>query len=154
MKIQSECVPCLLKRILFEAEQCTDDPETTTRVIREACNMLSDRYDPKRCSAAIATQVHKRAYELLDTLDPYNELKMQANTVALSLVPKVEALIKKAQDPLKASMLCSIVGNMMDFGIEGASNNPSLLSDIFDKMYVEGLGQDDTEQVKKLLKHA
>jgi uncharacterized protein with ATP-grasp and redox domains len=154
MKIQAECVPCLLKRVLFEAEQLTDDPKITTRVIREACKMLSDQYDPSKCSAMIATQVHKRTYEILDTPDPYDKLKMQANAEALSLVPRVEALIEKAQDPLKTSMLCSIVGNMMDFGIAGASDDPSLLSHIFDKMYAEGLGYDDTEQIKDILKQA
>ena len=44
MKIQTECVPCLLKRVIFETEQNTDDPELKKRVIQNACEVLSNHY--------------------------------------------------------------------------------------------------------------
>ena len=152
MKIQTECVPCLLKRIIFEAEQSTKDPEVRTKVIKNACKVLSKFYDPKKCSATIATKVHKIAYETLGDDDPYKDLKNLSNKVAQSLVPRVEELIKKSDDPLKTSIICSIVGNTMDFGIEGSSDRPETLKDNFEEMIAEGLGYDDTSKVEELLK--
>ncbi len=35
------------------------------------------------------------------------------------------------------SMLCSIVGNMMDFGIDGASSSPEKLQDIFEDTFLK-----------------
>ena len=65
MKIQTQCVPCLLKRIIFEAEQSTKDPKIKTKVIRNACQTLSEFYDPGGCSATNATEVHKMVIEHL-----------------------------------------------------------------------------------------
>lgn len=152
MKIQTECVPCLLKRVIYEIEQNTKDPELKKRVIQNACEVLSNVYDPNECSAVIATKVHKIAYETLGNDDPYKDLKNESNLIAQSLIPKVEELIKKSSDPLKTSMICSIVGNTMDFGIEGSSKNPKHLKEIFEKTVSEGLGYNDTDKFKKLLR--
>jgi uncharacterized protein with ATP-grasp and redox domains len=141
-----------LKRIIFEAEQSTSDVKIKTKTIRNACKILSELYDPKKSSASIATKAHKNAYENLGDLDPYKELKQRSNEVALSLVPQVEKLIKESNDPLKMSMIYSIVGNNMDFGIEGASSHPEMLRDILKKTIFEKLGYDDTEKVKILIK--
>jgi len=152
MKIQTECVPCLLKRIIFEAEQSTKDPDIRTKVIKNACKVLSKFYDPNECSATIATKVHKIAYEILGDDDPYKDLKNLSNKVAQSLVPRVEEMLKESDDPLKTSIICSIVGNTMDFGIEGGSSHPEALKDIFEETVAEGLGYDDTSKVEELLK--
>lgn len=151
MKIHTECVPCLLKRIIFETEQSTDDPAVKTNTIRNACKLLSELYDPNECSATIATKIHKLIYELLGDDDPYKILKQRSNEVALSLVPQVETLIKKADDPLKMSILCAIVGNTMDFGIAGGSSHPERLKEIFNQLIAEGISYDDTEKLKTLL---
>jgi uncharacterized protein with ATP-grasp and redox domains len=42
----------------------------------------------------------------------------------------------------------------MDFGIEGVSNNPKTLKDIFEKIFFEGLGHDDYPKLKKHLEKA
>jgi uncharacterized protein with ATP-grasp and redox domains len=152
MKIQTECVPCLLKRIIFEAEQSTKDPEVRTKVIKNACKVLSKFYDPNECSATIATKVHKIAYETLGDDDPYKDLKNLSNKVAQSLIPRVEELLKESDDPLKTSIICSIVGNTMDFGIEGGSSHPEALKGIFEETVAEGLGHDDTSKIEELLK--
>lgn len=152
MKIQTECVPCLLKRVIFETEQSTKDPELKTKVIKNACRVLSENYDPNTCSAVVATKVHKIVYETLGNEDPYEDLKNQSNRIAQSLLPRVEELIKKSDDPSRMSMICSIVGNVMDFGIEGSSKHPEALRDIFEKTVEKGLGYDDTEKLEDLLK--
>ena len=152
MKIQTQCVPCLLKRIIFEAELSTKNPKIKTKVIRNACKVISDLYDPNGCSATIATEVHRMVYETLGEDDPYKDLKNKSNKVAISLVPKVEKLIEESNDPLKMSMLCSIVGNTMDFGIEGVSTHPEKLKDIFEEKVDDGLGYDGSARLKKLLK--
>lgn len=151
MKIQTECVPCLLKRIIFESELSTTDKEVQTAAIRKACQMLSEIYSPDVCSADIATRVHKVVYDTLNDTDPYRDLKRRSNEIAQSLLPKIEGLISKSEDSLKTSMICSIIGNVMDFGIEGVDADPEVFDKVFDQLYSERLGFDDYLQVKKLL---
>ncbi len=154
MKIQPECVPCLLKRVLFEADLSTDNKKIQNKTIKKACTLLSSLYDPKACSVDIATKVHKLAYETLGDEDPYKKLKAASNKTAKKLIPRVEELINVCEDPLRMSMLCSIVGNMMDFGIDGASSSPEKLQDIFEDTISEDLGYDDYDELKIYLKNA
>ncbi|MCJ7571722.1 MAG: ARMT1-like domain-containing protein [Candidatus Thermoplasmatota archaeon] len=154
MKIQTECVPCLLKRVLFEIELSTDDKELQNKTIKKACTLLAELYDPNICSVDIATKVHKLVYETLGEKDPYKKLKIESNKAAKKLIPRVEELINVCEDPLRMSMLCSIVGNMMDFGIEGASNSPEKLFDIFEEIVSDDLGYDDYDRIKNILKDA
>jgi uncharacterized protein with ATP-grasp and redox domains len=154
MNIQTECLPCLLKRILFETELSTKKEKNQTQALRTACTLLAQYYDPQECSAIIATKVHKGVYETLQDKDPYIELKRSSNLIAISLVPKIEALIKTSSDPLKTSMICSIIGNIMDFGIDGSSADPQMLEEVFDTLFAEGLGYDDYQKLRNLLKKA
>ena len=154
MKIQTECVPCLLKRVIYETKQSTKDKNLQTRAIRNACWVFSEIYDPNTSSAIIATKVHKIVYDTLGDKDPYKHLKNQSNVVAKSLLPKVEGLIKASECPLKTSMICSIIGNMMDFGIAGSSAKPEMLKNVFKKTFDEGLGYDNYMPLEKLLKKA
>jgi uncharacterized protein with ATP-grasp and redox domains len=151
MKIQTECVPCLLKRIIFETEQSTKNKKIRTKTIKNACKLLAELYDPNECSATIATKVHKIAYETLGDNDPYKDLKFASNEIALSLIPRVNHLINCSDDPLRITMLCSIIGNLMDFGIPGASEHPERLGEIFEEIFVEDLGHDDSDEIKALL---
>ncbi len=154
MKIQTECVPCLIKRIIFESDQSTDDKKIKTKVIKNACKALSELYDPNSCSASIATKIHKLVYETLSDNDPYIDLKNKANKYAKKLVPKVEEIVKNSDNPLKTSMVASIVGNMMDFGIKGASKNPKNLVEIFQRTINEKLGYDDFDKLDKILSNS
>lgn len=151
MKIQDACVPCLVKRILYEIKQSSSDDTVKTKAVRAAAFCLSKTYDPSGCSAVIATKIHKTVYTALDDMDPYHDLKQKSNEIALTLVPSIEKMVKDSKDPLYTSMLCAIIGNMLDFGIEGASSKPEKLLDIFDEAVSQGIGYDDYPKVKKLL---
>ncbi len=151
MKIHTECVPCLLKRIIFEVEQSTSDKDVKNKAIKNACRVLSEEFNLNVSSAIIATKVHKIVYETLGDNDPYRKLKEQSNKVAENLISKVEEFVSCSDDPLRIIIICSIVGNMMDFGIEGASQHPEFLEEKFEELFVEDLGFDDTDELKKLL---
>jgi hypothetical protein len=154
MKLKPECIPCLLGRVLYEADLVTKDEKLKTKALIESSKTLVENYNPKLSSAEIATMVHKTAYKILNNKDPYKELKEKSNKIALSMIPKVKSLISKSDDPLKTSMLCSIIGNILDFGIKGESIDPNTLIEKFDKYYAEGLKYDDTNKIKKILKKA
>jgi len=154
MKIQTECVTCLLKRIIFEVELSTDDALLRLKTINNACKHLLELYNPNDSSATIATKVHKIAYETLGDDDPYLGLKKQSNKIAQSLVPRVNELIECSDDPLRITMLASIIGNLMDFGIPGGSTHPEKLSEIFEETFAEDLGHDDTDEIKDILKNS
>jgi uncharacterized protein with ATP-grasp and redox domains len=78
-------------------------------------------------------------------------MKRRSNEVAKTLLPHAEELIGNSENPLRAAILCSIVGNVLDFGIESPIDDPEEMAGKFDALYGEGLGHDDTERIEKLL---
>jgi uncharacterized protein with ATP-grasp and redox domains len=151
MKIQDECIPCLIKRIIFESELSTKDLSLKKETIKNALKYLSDYYDPNECSAVIATKIHEIVYKTLGDEDPYRLLKKKSNEIAISLLPKVEKLLKESNDSLRTIIVCSIVGNSMDFGIDGGSKSPEAMIESFEKKIEEGLGYDNYEKLKNYL---
>ncbi len=149
MKIAAECIPCLLNRILYETRLV--DPACAGVVMKEACGILNFGLSPEICSAELATRVHHRTYEILKTEDPYKKVKELAMSVGLQLEAKAKSLIAQSSDSLRSAILCAIVGNVLDFGIEGSVNTPEELIANFDAIYNEGLGHDDTDSCKKYL---
>ena len=82
----------------------------------------------------------------------YKNIKEKSNRIAETLVSRVNELIEYSDDPLRITMIASIVGNLMDFGIAGASLHPKHLSEVFEDTFAEDLGYDDTEEIKEILK--
>jgi uncharacterized protein with ATP-grasp and redox domains len=54
-------------------------------------------------------------------------------------------------DRLRTAALLSIVGNVLDFGIEGGLDNAGMLEEGFDHLVAQGLGRDDSDAVERLL---
>jgi uncharacterized protein with ATP-grasp and redox domains len=148
MEIDPECVPCLLGRVLYEAELC--DPRKTRAAMKDALKVLMEGFEPGANSAEVATRVHKRAYQVLGSADPYRELKARSDEVARSIYPRAEALIESSSNRLETAVLVSIAGNVMDYGIAGL-DDPTALSREFDSIVRQGLNVNDLPEARKLL---
>jgi uncharacterized protein with ATP-grasp and redox domains len=145
-----ECIPCLIRRVLFEAEET--DGSKSVEAVRNAAEMLGELFGDDVCSATVATQVHRKTYEILGTDDPYKELKRKSNQIALELYPSGERFVKSSKNPLRDAFLCAVVGNVLDFGIGTGYDHPERLKKEFKNLLSEGLGHDDTPKIRALLK--
>lgn len=150
MNIQPECFSCLLRRSLYETRLV--DESLGYEVMRVAAKVLLQEFNETANSAKVATKVHKEVYKLLGEKDPYKGIKARSNKVAMDLLGRAEEFIAGSRDKLKASVICSIAANVLDFGIAGKIGGPEELKEIFDALLEEGLGHDDTPKIKKLLK--
>jgi len=152
MRMSPECVPCLIRRVLFEAEEWDD--KKSAEAVRNASDMLGELFRGRVCSATVATEVHRSTYDLLGTDDPYKRLKRKSNEIALELYPAAKRYVKSSKDPLRAAFLCAVVGNVLDFGIGTGYDHPAMLRQEFNNLLEEGLGHDDTPKIRNLLKKA
>lgn len=150
MKMKPECVPCLIRRVLFETEEV--DPGKSAEAVRNAARLLGRLFNEGACSATVATAVHRKTYGLLGSRDPYKRLKRLSNETALELFPEAEKFVRGSRDRLRAAFLCSIVGNVLDFGIGTGYDEPSKLKSEFGRLLAEGLGHDDTPKIRRLLR--
>jgi uncharacterized protein with ATP-grasp and redox domains len=149
MKLSAECVPCLLKRAAYEVELCA--PGRAMEALRECSSVVAEKASERISSAEFASAIHQCAYAAIGKDDPYSDLKKRSNEVALGLLPVAEVFVRRSKNPLIAAMRVSIIGNLLDFGIEGSIGSPEALKKTFKELMNEPLGSDNSEEIERMI---
>ena len=148
MQITPDCVPCLMKRILFQARLLDNGCEA--EAVGAALRAYAKEYAPGRNSAEVATEVHRAAYGVMKA-DPYLQMKLDSDRIAGGYLEKVTGYVESAEDPFKAAVMVSVIGNIMDFGTPHAISGPEEFDSRFSEMMEQGIGSDDTDRFRELL---
>ncbi|HDD60258.1 MAG: hypothetical protein DRN35_00755 [Thermoplasmata archaeon] len=151
MKVDPQCVPCLLGRILYEVKLAGGGKDVQKKVIKRALEIMSKGFSEKVASVELATEVHRETYSLLGDDDPYREVKRRSTAVAKELLPLAENYYREAEDRLTAAGTLAVVGNLLDFGIMDAITGPEVLKENFRKYVSEGLHVNHLRRAEKLL---
>lgn len=149
MDIRPECVPCLMKRVLFQAKLA--DNGTEFNAVSLAMATYSKEFAEGKNSASIATKVHSSAYSAMGVIDPYYDMKVRADEVASEYIEFANDLVKKSDDKLKTAVLVACIGNIMDFGSGIAIDDPDDFRNEFQRLLDQGIGSDDTEELRNIL---
>ena len=149
MRMQADCVPCLMRRILFQARLSggSDDAEIMARCLR----VFADEFEPGLKSVDVASKVHAECYAALGNDDPYLELKVLSDEVASGLLPLAEGMVEGSDDPLHTALAVSAAGNIMDFGSGIAIDHPDSFSEMFRELASQGFGLDHTDRLREIL---
>lgn len=148
MHPQPECVACIFRRAVFEANLV--NPDKAMPLVKSLLALLCEEFDESKPSIKVWTKVHKKVNEILGTDDPYRDLKRRANEIAMQIFPKALEYYEKSQDKLRAAELLAIIGNVLDFGV--GINSPEEFEGVFHRLIQEGIGYDDTDKLKRYLK--
>jgi len=138
--------------VIFQAELASNDSVIDS--LKAATKAFSEGLRKDRNSAELATEVHSAAYEAMNVKDPYLELKIRADRVAEEFIGPAEEYITSSDDRMKAAILMSSIGNIMDFGMGLAIDDPDEFRSEFNKLIEQGIGHDDTKAVKSILSSA
>ncbi|WP_400152547.1 damage-control phosphatase ARMT1 family protein [Candidatus Methanarcanum hacksteinii] len=146
MKLTPDCVPCLMKRVLFQARLLENGCES--EAVGAALRAYAKEYAVGRNSAEVATEVHRSAYEVMGA-DPYIKIKLDADRIAEEYLDQVMGYVDSAEDRFSAAVGVAVIGNIMDFGVSLSS--PEEFRAVFKKLLDQGIGSDDTARMKELL---
>ena len=149
MRVTPDCVPCLMKRVLFQARLLDNGCESDA--VAAALKVYAKEYDPDRNSAEVATEVHRAAYEVMGA-DPYYQMKIDADRIAGDFLDQVTDYVEKSEDRFAAAIRVAVIGNIMDFGVGLAIERPEQFRDRFQALLDQGIGADDTERLREKLK--
>jgi damage-control phosphatase, subfamily I len=98
----------------------------------------------------IGAKVHQLVRQITGEEDPYQEVKQSATEKALRLLPELQVLIDRSDDPLDTALRLSIAGNIIDYG-----PNPDYdLWEVVGRTLREQLAIDDTDALKAQLLEA
>ncbi len=149
MKISPQCPACLLNRVYMESSIATEDEEKINRAVEEAIKILAKRFPERGINAVIATEMHRKVYEVLGVEDPYKKLKDRANEVALRFLPAIRDFVEKHDDRFRAAAIAAIIGNTFDYGVMGHEVAEESFMEYFKKQFSK-LVIDHTPEIKEL----
>ena len=114
MRLDSQCILCLLKRHSETAAKYGDE-EQVTAFTRELMHMICN--GPVEMSAPFytpgITKLFTEHFGLAD--DRFAEEKEVSNRYALERFDRLTELVRGAEDPLYAGLQAAILGNYIDF---------------------------------------
>ncbi len=146
MKFDDRCFDCLLSRVSLECRLCGAGEEKT-REVRERCAaLLGELRSAPLVHPQIASAMHREAYAMLDTPDPFAALKEESMREAIAVCREVRGDLSGFRD----FVLASIIGNTFDYGVKGHSVTSDFLS-YFRQEFEAGLAIDDTSRISRLL---
>ena len=142
MKITGTCTDCLISRVRLECALCNATDAKTTEAVAQCTALLEDIRDAPLSHPQIASRIHRRAYEILGTTDPFAQLKKQGNQQAIEVCKKVQGDLVTFRD----HVLAAVIGNTFDYGVKGHTVEKDF-SLFFEREFEKGLTIDDTDAI-------
>jgi len=115
VKTRIDCLPCFLRQTVIALRLYGGDESTHQQVFRDVLAIMQHA-DMSRPPAYTTTCIHRTIRKGV-ACDPFEKIKKEFNTKALSLYPGLRDRVKGSPDPIWTASRLAIAGNIIDFGI-------------------------------------
>jgi uncharacterized protein with ATP-grasp and redox domains len=136
MHIFLDCIPCFVRQALDAARLATNDKKIHEQMLRKVLALAKD-LDMSQSPPVIGQKIHRLIRELVETEDPYRDVKRRFNNTALRLYPKMRTHIIDSENKLETAIRLAIAGNIIDFGVNGELQESELEKTISECLTVE-----------------
>jgi uncharacterized protein with ATP-grasp and redox domains len=115
MKIQADCIPCILAMTLKAVQNLSLTAKAEKELLTEIMKIPGLRgLDWDQTSPAIIETVMTLITGMVHDPDPFRKEKIHLNTQALALLPVLEKIVDASAEPLYTAAKIAILGNSMD----------------------------------------
>jgi len=142
MKFDDRCVDCLLSRVLLECQLCGATDSRAGEVTTACAALIEELRDQPLLHPQIASAMHRKAYAMLGSDDPFLPLKEESDRIAREVCHAVRGRLSGFRD----YVLASIIGNTFDYGVKGHQVTGDFLG-YFEQEFAAGLAIDDTDRI-------
>ncbi|TXT57766.1 MAG: hypothetical protein BAJATHORv1_10473 [Candidatus Thorarchaeota archaeon] len=155
MKVTLQCVHCLLERAINQTRLATDDPELQMQVAAKMLDFLSKNLDEHSVPSHIGTDRDLLVQEMTGK-DPYHELKIQSNEMALGILSELSEIVDESGDidaRFRKATLIAAAANAIEFDVSGRDFSLDELRDIISHVEAD-LAVDEIAEFKSLVSEA
>ncbi|MDH5634456.1 MAG: ARMT1-like domain-containing protein, partial [Candidatus Bathyarchaeota archaeon] len=120
MKVEIECLSCLIHRGYLEIAEATKNPSLQFKTATALLEYMAKEFKPEAVSAVLGTARDRIVKRISGNLDVYAEKKRLSNQMALGLLPSIKGIVEKQASPeerFREACLAAIVGNVIEFDI-------------------------------------
>jgi len=125
MRTYLDCIPCIIRQAVDTARLSTNDEVTQRIVLEQIMSFLinfvqSGSLDEPLSPPQVARHVYRIIKEITKCEDPYREIKIKYNQLALNKYYELKNIIKNSSDSLLTAIKIAVAGNIIDFGINNS----------------------------------
>lgn len=117
MKLQYECISCIVAQVLTVAKMLSFDETHTETAVRDTLSYLS-KADYAGCTPESMAELWEILLKDADSDDPYKHIKELCNREAIKMEQRTREAIHAAKDPFTKALKYAIAGNLVDYGLE------------------------------------
>ena len=145
MRLHQGCTDCLISRVEYESRLCTDDPALVRATVGACRDLLQRSLADPVAAPVIASRVHRLAYRMIGSTDPYRALKQANNRDAMAVSLAVRGSLSTFRD----LVLASVIGNTLDYGSKAHTVTDDFVG-FYRREFSSGLTVDDTDGMEPL----
>lgn len=116
MKTYLDCFPCFVEQAVRAARLVTDDEKLIKQILDEV-----GAYFPKIPMSSTPPEtgefIYRRIREITGVNDPYKAAKKASIEEVLAIYPRMQEMVRDADDSLLTAIKLATIGNVLDFGI-------------------------------------
>jgi uncharacterized protein with ATP-grasp and redox domains len=138
MKVGARCGYCLLHRGYQQILRSTDEEAIRKEAIGALLHLMADMYDDEAVPSIIGAKRDRLIHRVTGYLDPYAELKKQANQAALETLPTFMTLVTAQPEGqrLRKAALIACLGNIIEYDVPGHSADvENVLENLEDEVF-------------------
>lgn len=149
MKLQKECVDCILGQAKRVASVIGADEKTSIAIEAKALEM-SKQFSFTQTPPEVATPLYEALGFLVQSEDLYKQAKAKATLEVVEMLPKLQSMIDKSDNHLLAAAKMAVAGNVIDLA---TIHHYDLSADV-QKVLDAQFGVDDFEKLFDDLKQS
>ncbi len=135
MKIEAECIPCILLRGCKEASRVVKDRDTLLMIMGKILKVVCENFSPDVPPAYLGT-LRDRIIKDIVKVDPYKNDKKEANRLALKMLPQIRNFVFGSGEKdeyllFKKACMVSVAANAMEFDVSGYDFTLEKIEEIF-----------------------
>jgi uncharacterized protein with ATP-grasp and redox domains len=120
LKVEIECAECIIHRGRAEILEATKDSAMRFNAMKALFEFLANEFNSNAVPAYLGTERDRIVRKITGNPDPYAARKRLSNKKAMKMLPLAEKIIANSPTEeirFRKALLCSIVGNVMEFDI-------------------------------------
>jgi len=121
MRTYLDCIPCFFKQAL-EASRISGASRITQKKVLDELAKILPKFSLNTPPPLMGRVIYKLVSKLTKNLDPYREIKIKSNELALNIYPKLKRKVALSKDRLKKAIELAIAANSIDYGVRNSLN--------------------------------
>lgn len=123
--MNKNCFECDIKQMKKISKYMGLDIERENKILEITDNYLKN-CDMYKTNPEIMGEIWKEISKIIQTDNPYKDIKSYYNKLLLSMEKNIESIISTADNPNRQALKIAIIGNLIDFAAKHKFNEESL----------------------------